>query len=290
MSIEISSLQNNHVKQVVKLSKRRYRDVRRLTVVEGLREVSRAWQQGIQPSEVYLCPPLLDSDLALATAEKLRIGHANGRFPLYEVTSEVYAKMAYRGQSGGILLVIPYLPLTLSQLSLGSPPFLAIIEGAEKPGNLGAILRTADAAGVDAVIVAQPQSGPGTDLHNPNVIRASLGTLFNVPVAAATTTELIPWLQARQIQIMAATPAGARLYTAVDMTQAVAVVSGSEAHGLSRDWLAAAAEQLIIPMVGQADSLNLATATALLLYEVVRQRSLHAPYQTTGQDGQTSTS
>jgi RNA methyltransferase, TrmH family len=285
MPIQISSLQNDRVKQVVKLSNRRYRDVVQLTVVEGVREVSRAWQQGICPNEAYLCPSLLDSDLALATAEQLRIGHAHGRFPLFEVTPGVFTKMAYRGQSGGILLVIPYLPLALSQLTLGPSPFLAIIEGAEKPGNLGAILRTADAAGVDGVIVTQPEAGPGTDLHNPNVIRASLGTLFTVSVAATRTTELIPWLQARQIQIIAATPAGTRLYTSVDMTQAVAIVSGSEAHGLSRDWLHAAVEQVVIPMVGQVDSLNLATATALLLYEVVRQRGPHSPHQTGSLNG-----
>jgi RNA methyltransferase, TrmH family len=278
--MQISSLQNDRVKQVVKLSNRRYRDAVRLTVVEGVREVSRAWQQGIVPHEAYLCPPLLDSEMALSLVEELRTGAANGRFPLFEVTPEVFAKMAYRGQSGGILLLIPYLPLTLSQLSFGPCPFLVVIEGAEKPGNVGAILRTADAAGVDGLIVAQPATESGTDLHNPNVIRASLGTLFTVPVAAATTADLIPWLRARNIQIIATTPAGKRPYTAVDMTQPVAIVAGSEAHGLSHDWLMAAAEQVTIPMVGQADSLNLATATALLLYEVVRQRGLHSPHQT----------
>lgn len=272
MPIKISSLQNDRVKQVVKLSNRRYRDAVRLTVVEGVREVSRAWQQGIRPAEAYLCPPLLDTALAHAVAAELEAEHTNGRFSLFEVTPDVFAKMAYRGQSGGLLLVIPYLSLALADLQLRQPAFLAIIEGAEKPGNLGAILRTADAAGVDGVIVAQAEGESGTDLHNPNVIRASLGTLFTVPVAAANTARVVAWLQAQQIQIVAATPEGKRPYTAVDMTQATAIVSGSEAHGLSPAWLTAAAAPVVIPMVGQADSLNLATATALLLYEVVRQR------------------
>jgi RNA methyltransferase, TrmH family len=274
MVTQITSLQNARVKQVVKLSNRRYRDAERLTVVEGVREASRAWQQGIEPDAVYLCPPLLDSALAQQMAWELRSGYENGRFPLFEVTPEVFAKMAYRGQSGGILLVIPYLPLSLDRLPLSPYPFLTVVEGAEKPGNVGAILRTADAAGVDGVVVTHTDEVTGTDLHNPNVIRASLGTLFTVPVAATTTAQLIAWLQARAVQIVAATPVGEQLYTAVDLTGPTAIITGSEAHGLSPDWLAVANIQVTIPMHGQADSLNLATATALLLYEVVRQRGL----------------
>jgi RNA methyltransferase, TrmH family len=272
MPLQISSLQNDRVKQVVKLANRRQRDAVRRTVVEGVREVSRAWQQGIRPHEAYVCPSLLDSEAAQAQAAEIGAEHENGRFPLFEVTPSVFAKMAYRGQSGGLLLVIPYLSLNLDNLPLSATPFLVVIEGAEKPGNLGAILRTADAAGVDGLIVAHPEGGPGTDLHNPNVIRASLGTLFTVPVAAASTGQVIDWLQARQINSFAATPMGQRPYTAVDLTQPAAIIAGSEVHGLSPAWLNAATAQVVIPMVGQADSLNLATATALLLYEVVRQR------------------
>jgi TrmH family RNA methyltransferase len=146
------------------------------------------------------------------------------------------------------------------------------VENVEKPGNLGAILRTADAAGVDGVIVCSDGTA-STDLHNPNVIRASLGTLFSVPVAAATTCETIAWLQEHEIQIVVATPETESVYTAVDLQTSVALITGSEAFGLSQQWLAAADKQVRIPMHGTADSLNLATATALLLYEVVRQRS-----------------
>ncbi len=143
-----------------------------------------------------------------------------------------------------------------------------VIEGVEKPGNLGAILRTADAAGVDGLIVC----AGATDLHNPNVIRASLGTLFTVPIAEATTNDAIAWLHANKIQIIAAAPDATERYTKVDLTHPVAIVMGSEAHGLGTAWRAAADRLVSIPMHGRADSLNLATATALLLYEVRRQR------------------
>jgi TrmH family RNA methyltransferase len=160
----------------------------------------------------------------------------------------------------------------LSNLPLSSLPFLAVVENVEKPGNLGAILRTAVAAGVDGVIVCSDGTA-STDLHNPNVILASLGTLFSVPVAAATTCETIAWLQEHEIQIVVATPETENVYTAVDLQTSVAFITGSEAFGLSQQWLVAADKQVRIPMHGTADSLNLATATALLLYEVVRQRS-----------------
>jgi len=142
-----------------------------------------------------------------------------------------------------------------------------VIDRPEKPGNLGAILRTADAAGVDGVIVCG-----GVDVYNPNVVRASLGTLFTVPVAEATPEAAIAWLRQRGIRLVATTPDAVTPYTAVDLTGPVAIVMGSEAEGLSAQWLAAADVRVVIPMFGQADSLNLATATALLLYEVVRQR------------------
>jgi TrmH family RNA methyltransferase len=191
---------------------------------------------------------------------------------LFEVTPEVFARLAYREGSDGLLLVIPYLDRALSQIPLSTTPFLCIIEGVEKPGNLGAILRTADAAGVDGVIVC---SG-ATDLHNPNVVRASLGALFTVPVAECTSAEAIDWLHEHDIRIVATTPEAPISYFNTDLTGPTAVVMGNEAHGLGEAWLAAANEAVSIPMHGAADSLNLATATALLLYEVVRQRDFKA--------------
>src|SRR5690606_15265612 len=189
---------------------------------------------------------------------------------LLEVTPEIHARLAVREESGGIVLVIPYLARTLHDLPLRTTPFLAVIEGVEKPGNLGAILRTADAAGVDGVIV----TAGATDLHNPNVVRASLGTLFSVPVCEADPAQSIVFLRERGIRIVCATPEATHVYTKADMREGVAVVLGSEAFGLGEAWRAAADATVRIPMHGAADSLNLATAAALLLYEVVRQRSV----------------
>ena len=147
---------------------------------------------------------------------------------------------------------------------------MAVLEGVEKPGNLGGVLRTADAAGVDAILVC----GEGTDIYNPNAIRASLGAIFTVPVIAAATPTLIAWLKAQGLALVATTPAATQRYTQVDLTRPVAVIMGSEAEGLSADWLAAADQQVLIPMNGDVDSLNVSVATALLLYEAVRQRNL----------------
>lgn len=266
----ISSLQNSRIKNIVKLGNRRQRDAQQLTLVEGVREVRRALQCGIVPQEAYICPALVDSKAAdlITSLQKLA---QTGTTQLFEVTPEVFNKMVYREASGGVLLVVPYLGRRLVDLPLSSAPFLAVVEDVEKPGNLGAILRTADAAGVDGLIVTT-HVGDGTDLHNPNVVRASLGTLFAVPVATAETAELISWLREQSIRIVTASPDGKRPYTAIDMTGPVALVTGSEAYGLSQPWLEAADEQVVIPMYGIADSLNLSIATALLLYEVVRQR------------------
>lgn len=271
MPTPISSLQNPRLKDVVKLHNRRHRDTQQVMVVEGVRELGYALANGFTPREAFICPELMPQE-ATAVTQQLYHLHAQGQTLLFTVTPEAFAKMAYRAESGGVLALIPYWSRPWSTLPLAATPFLAIVEGGEKPGNLGAILRTADAAGVDAVIISEPETGEGTDIFNPNVIRASLGALFTVPVATAPTSELIPWLRAHNIQITAATPAGTTLYTAVDLRGPVALVMGSEAHGLSDAWLQAADLRLLIPMHGQVDSLNLSVSTALMLYEVIRQR------------------
>lgn len=274
MPLRITSLQNARIKNVVKLNNRRHRDAECLTVVEGVPEIGRALQSGVIPREAYVCPPLIAEAEATEMVSTLQRLGQRGSTQLFEVTPDVFAKMAYRGASGGLLLVIPYLKHTLPDLSLSLSPFLVVIEGVEKPGNLGAILRTADAAGVDGVIVtAAAEQRSGTDIHNPNVVRASLGTLFTVPVVSETTDRVIDWLRQKEIVVVATAPNATVPYTAVDMTQPVALIMGSEAHGLSEQWLQVADERVVIPMVGVVDSLNLAVSTALLLYEAVRQRS-----------------
>lgn len=267
-AVEISSLQNTRIKNLVKLSKRRERDEQRVTLVEGTREITHALNAGYIPVETYLCPELVTnpaSQALVATCETLA---DQGLTTLIRVTAPVFGKIAYREDSGGLLLVMPYIARTLADLPLRTTPFLTVIEGVEKPGNLGAILRTADAAGVDGVIVC----AGATDVHNPNVVRASLGALFTTPLAEASTESVIQWLQQHRIRIVAASPAGTTSYTVPDLTSPVAIVMGSEAEGLSPCWLAAADEVVHIPMRGLVDSLNLSTATAILLYEVVRQR------------------
>ena len=265
----ITSLQNQRIKNVVKLRQRRQRDTQQLTVVEGTREVLRALQQGVVPQEAFICTELLSGAEAETAVSRL---HQLSPTITYEVTPEVFAKMAYRDDSGGLLLIIPYRKQPLNALPFSTTPsFFVVIEGAEKPGNLGAILRTADAAGVEGVILAHG-AADSTDLYNPNVVRASLGTIFSVPLVSDSNANVIQWLRLHGIQIITTTPAAATRYTAVDLTTPVAIVMGSEAHGLSDEWLNAADQQVKIPMHGIADSLNLSVATALLLYEVVRQR------------------
>ena len=270
--ITITSPQNPRVKRVIKLNDRRARDEARQTVVEGVREVGLALGRGIVPVEAWLCPELIEGKEAETAAAHLRAIAATGMSELFLVSPEVFAKMAYRGQSGGLLLVLAYRSPGLDALQFRGAPFLVVVEEAEKPGNLGAILRTADAAGADAVIVPTPAERKGTDLHNPNVIRASLGAYFTIPTVATSNAEAIRWLKQRGIAIVAATPAAETLYTATDLTGPVAVVVGSEAWGLSETWLAAADRRVRIPMAGEVDSLNLSASAALLMYEVVRQR------------------
>ena len=271
--MQISSFQNKRIKNLVKLRQRRHRENQQLTVVEGLREVSLALERQIVPTEAYFCPALASDDQQTALLAAFEALASQGRTDCFEVTPEIYAKIAYRGESGGLLLVVPYFHCSLDALPIRQPAFLAVIENIEKPGNLGAILRTSDAAGVDGVIVCSDAPGAGTDVHNPNVIRASLGALFTVPVAVGSSAEVIDWLRGKGIRMVAATPAAAALYTEVDMTSSVALVLGSESDGLTDTWLSAADEQVLIPMQGTVDSLNLAVSTALLLYECVRQRA-----------------
>ena len=289
MPTHITSPTNPRIKSVVKLADRRTRDAARRTVVEGVREVGLALGRGVAPVEAYVCPELIAGPEAERAARHLVGLAASGLTELFYVSPPVFEKMAYRGQSGGLLLVIAYPNPSLDALTFRAAPFVVVVEEAEKPGNLGAVLRTADAAGVDALIVptgtagvspaasadetpARQGAAAGTDPHNPTVIRASLRAYFTVPVVTPPADEAIACLRRRGIAIVATTPAAETLYTAADLTGPVAVVMGSEAWGLSETWLAAADVRVRIPMAGQVDSLNLSAATALVLYEVVRQR------------------
>ena len=267
----ITSLQNPGIKDVVKLRQRSHRDEAGLLVVEGYREVKRALDNQIPVHRLFFCPALYQGKNEPGLVARCAEQHV----PLFECTEPVFRKIAYRDRPEGLLALCPQTRRTLDDLELPDNPFLVVGEHIEKPGNLGTMLRTADAAGADAVIVCDRC----TDIHNPNVVRASIGTLFTVPVAEASTDDTIAWLRARSIRSVAASPHATKNYTDVDMTRARAVVVGAEQYGLSSAWMTQADDLVRIPMLGQADSLNVAAAATILLYEVVRQRGKPAPNQ-----------
>jgi RNA methyltransferase, TrmH family len=262
---KLTSLQNARVKQVVKLGKRPARDEAGLLLVEGYRELTRALDNRWPPSVLYYCPSLFLGQNEPALIERAREAGAE----LCECTEPVFCKMAYRDRPEGLLAVGPQVRANLGDLLIATPaPLIVVAEAIEKPGNLGTILRTADAAGVHAVIVCDQC----TDVNNPNVVRASIGTLFALPVVEASSEDALEWLRARHMQIVAATPHGEMEYTQADLSRGTAVVVGSEQLGLSERWMKSADLRVRIPMLGQADSLNVAAATTILLYEAVRQR------------------
>jgi len=262
---QLSSLQNSGVKEVVKLRQRSHRDKAELLIVEGYREVKRALDNDIPLEKLFYCPELYQGK-----NEPMLVGRcAEKQVPLFECSEIVFRKMAYRDRPEGLLALCPQIHRTLNDLELPDVPFLVIGEHIEKPGNLGTMLRTTDAAGADALIVCDRC----TDINNPNVVRASIGTLFSVPLAEATTKETLAWLKAHGICSLAASPHATKNYTEVDMTQPIAIVVGAEQFGLSEAWMTQADELVRIPMLGQADSLNVAAAATILLYEVVRQRA-----------------
>ncbi len=262
----ITSLQNPRVKQLVKLRDRRPRDEAGVFLVEGYREIRRALERRVPLRELYYAPDwFLGENEPALLAEAATAGAR-----LFELSREAFAKVAYRERPDGLLAVAPQWRRTLEDLPAPATghPFLLVVEAIEKPGNLGTILRSADAAGCDAVIVCDPV----TDIFNPNVVRASTGVLFAVPLVVETSERVHAWLQARGIRIVATTPAAERIYSDADLRGPLAVVMGSEQYGLSEFWLRHADLPVRIPMAGQADSLNVAMATIITLFEAVRQR------------------
>lgn len=263
--LRIESLQNPRVKAVVRLRKVRARRESGRTVIEGCREIARAVQSGWPLIELYCCPELyLDEETPQIVEQVRRQGS-----PVFQCTPAVFRKMSYRDTPDGLMALSKSVGTTLDQLLLSDHPLLLITENLEKPGNLGTILRTADAAGVEAVIVC----GHKTDINNPNVIRASIGTLFYLPVAEADSAKAIEWLRGRGIRILAALPDADLPYTQADMRGPIAIVVGAEDEGLTPIWAEQCDGAVSIPMLGRNDSLNVSSAAAILLYEAVRRRS-----------------
>jgi RNA methyltransferase, TrmH family len=260
----ITSMQNERVKDLVRLRERRHRDRTSRFIIEGFREITRAVDAGLTIETLYVCP-----ELFLGTNEPALIGRLETMgAEVVELAGEPFRKASYRDRPEGLLAVAPQFPTDLDELSPDNNPLILVAEAIEKPGNLGTMLRTADAVGADAVIVADPT----TDPFNPNVVRASTGTLFTVPLAVASTPETVTWLTDRSIQIVATTPDTDTLIWDVDLRGPVAIVVGAEQYGLTEDWIDSADVRVRIPMSGQADSLNAAMAAGIGLFEAARQR------------------
>lgn len=262
----ITSPANPRVKWLVSLRKRRVRDAEGLMIAEGYDELRLAVDAGVRPHSLFHCPLLAGDAGRLRLAAELR---AQGT-AVVELSRAAFAKASVRESPDGWLAVVPTPGQTLDTLRLSDRPLLLVCDAVEKPGNLGAMLRTAEAAGVDAVIAAAPVA----DWGNPNVVRASKGTIFAVPVAAASSADVAEWLRLHGVAIVAASPQTDTLVTDLDLTRGTAIVVGAEHAGLDKFWLEEADAIATLPMVGQVNSLNVAAAAAAIVYEAVRQRNV----------------
>ena len=227
-----------------------------LFTVEGVREISHCIEAGYKPDCIFFCPDIVSGE----TLPQCR--H-------FALSAGLYAKAAYREGTEGAIGVFQAIEHPLSSLHLKDNPLIAVLESVEKPGNLGAVLRTCDAAGADALVICDPR----TDLYNPNLIRASIGAVFTVPTAVCTTAQAITFLKSKGIRILTAQLQDSSLYYDCPMTKGTAIVMGTEATGLSDKWRQAADAHIRIPMLGKLDSLNVSVSAAILLYEAVRQRN-----------------
>jgi TrmH family RNA methyltransferase len=260
----IASLQNHHVKNVLLLEEKAgaRKDQDRI-VIEGVREISLALQAGFIMDCLFFCHEILDP--GIYTQVIAGVPAATG---LFEVTVDVYNRMAYRKGHEGIIAVAKPRRLTFSDLIFGKDPLVLILETVEKPGNLGALLRTADAAGLDAVIICDPQ----TDIYNPNAIRSGIGCVFTIPFVTASTGETIAWLREKGIRSYGTALTATRSYHQSDFRLPCAIVMGSEANGLSGAWLEGADQLIKIPMMGKIDSMNVSVSAAIVIFEAMRQR------------------
>jgi len=255
--MNITSLQNSLVKHIVKLrenKKQRQKDG--LLIVEGFDEIQLAFSAGNNPQTLLTAPELASHIIDIPSAQTLTVSRA------------VFEKMSYRDNPDGWLAVFPIPHTTLDDLQLSDTPLVIVAESVEKPGNLGAILRTADAAHVDAVLVCDPR----VDVWNPNVVRASRGAVFSVPVVECDNASAWEWLKMRKMRVLAATPSAEVVYSDIDMTQPIAIAVGTEDKGLTDFWMSNADVKVKIPMHGHVNSLNVSVSTALIVYEAVRQR------------------
>lgn len=262
--LEITSSQNPKIKHLLKLRKRRVRDEEQVFLIEGYRECLRGLASGWPLQEFYYCESLFlgeNEPELLAEAEK-----QGAR--MFSCSESVFKKVSYRDRPDGLIAVAPQLHLGFDNLDMLENPFLLVLVGIEKPGNLGTMLRSADGAGVDAVILCDAI----TDIYNPNTVRASVGTLFSVPILEGTFEDCSGWLEEQGVPMLALSPQADRSLYETNLSGPVAVTVGSEMLGLSDKWLERAEMKVSLPMAGIADSLNVSTAAAITMYEVCRQR------------------
>jgi len=244
-----------NIKEIATLREPKARRETGLILIDGEREIRRAAAAGVEVLEIVYCPDFKGAIPKGAQA--------------VEVSNKAFEKIAYGERSGSVCAIARPRPKTLAGLKLSSNPLLAVVESVEKPGNLGAILRTCDGAGVEALLLADPK----TDIYNPNVIRASAGTVFTVPVVAATSEDIMAFLRKNKIKALGTFPDAKELYTRADLKGPLAVVLGAEDKGLSKLWQSHCDLKVRVPMKGRADSLNVSVSTAVVLYEALRQRS-----------------
>jgi len=244
------------------LQKAKERRHQGLFVIEGLQEIEKALAAKYEIVTAFYCPDLIREDQVKNVL--------NSNYELFEINRKVYNHVAYREDGGGFIVWAKPKNLNLNDLRLPDTPLLLILESVEKPGNLGALLRTADAAGIDAVIVCDPQ----TDVYNPNVIRSSIGCVFTVPLVLSDTSTTINWMKVNGIKIFCAALTGSKHHYQADYTVSSAIVMGTEATGLTNEWLSQSDQNVIIPMHGIVDSMNVSTSAAVIIFEAIRQRSI----------------
>ena len=259
----ITSLQNPRIKAAAKLRNREDRETQKRIIIDGTREISRALDAQIEFLELFVCNQLLrpEASSVIDRARELDIR-------ICEVSAVVLEKLSFGQRKEGLVAVASPPRRSLGDLRLDKEPLVAVLANVEKPGNVGAIVRSADAAGVSAVVMAEG----GTDVFNPNAIRASLGTIFALPVVSASALETLQWLRGKKYRIYAARVGAEKSYTTVDLKGPTAIVFGSEADGLGNDWLANDILAISLPLLGVADSLNVSVTAGILFYEALRQR------------------
>lgn len=256
----ITSTQNPKVKSLLALEKPRERRKQQLFIIEGVKEIKLALKAGYKIGNIFYCEEI-------TSTKELGVDFTKDKLVI-PVSKEVFDKIAVREGSGGVIAVAEMKTHSLEQIQLSKNPLILILEAVEKPGNLGAILRTADAAGIDAVIICDPQ----TDFYNPNVIRSSIGCIFTKQIAATTSEETIAWLKKNNIAIYCTYLSASKIYHQIDFKKPSAIVLGTESTGLSQVWVKNSDSNIIIPMKGKIDSMNVSNAAAVVVFEAVRQR------------------